>query len=297
MKVRYRGVRGSIPVPGPSTSRYGGNSSCIEIRAEGAPPLVLDAGTGIRGLGRDLCLGGPRSVYMLFTHFHMDHLFGFPFFGPLYAPGFHVEVGMQAYSATDASNKLAQYLSGVYHPVRLADLSDNVSFRSVRPGRIFEMGPYRIDPVALNHPGGATGYRVEADGCSVVYLTDTAPLAKPGEGLVDGMRPSRPERRVLDVLREADLVIMDTMFTFEEYLAHMTWGHAYPEYAAALADAAGARRLALFHHAPDQTDADLDALAEQWAKHEGCASVSVAMEGVEVDLGIGRALGDGPMSK
>jgi len=297
VKVRYRGVRGSIPVPGPATSRYGGNSSCIEVRAEGAPPLVLDGGTGVRSLGRDLCAEGPQSVYMLFTHFHMDHLFGFPFFAPIYAPGFHVEVGLQAYSDTDAGNKLAHYLAGVYHPVRLSDLGDKVSFRPVRPGRAFQLGPYRVDPVALNHPGGATGYRIEADGRSVVYLTDTAPLTKPGEGIVDGKVPNRPERRVLDVLREADLVIMDTMFSFEEYLAHMTWGHAYPEYAVALSEAAGAKRVALFHHAPDASDDDLDSLASRWSGHDGGAEVSVAVEGAEVDLGVGRALGDGPVAE
>jgi phosphoribosyl 1,2-cyclic phosphodiesterase len=297
MKVRYRGVRGSIPVPGPDTSRYGGNSSCIEVRAADGPPLVLDCGTGVRSLGRDLVLEGPQDVHVLFTHFHMDHLFGFPFFGPIYAPGFRVQVGLQAYSDSDAGNKLARYLAGVYHPVRLADMGDKVSFRGVRPGRPFEMGPYRIQPVSLNHPGGATGYRVEADGRTVVYLTDTAPMACPGEGLVDGKRPRGPEQRVLDAVREADLVIMDTMFSFEEYLAHMTWGHAYPEYAVALSEAAGAKRLALFHHAPDRTDDELDTQAAQWAAHAGPLEVSLAMEGAEVDLGVGRALGDGPVAQ
>jgi phosphoribosyl 1,2-cyclic phosphodiesterase len=297
VKIRYHGVRGSIPVPGPETSRYGGNSSCIEVRAEGAPPLVLDGGTGVRNLGRDLVLEGPQRVHVLFTHFHMDHLFGFPFFGPVYAPGFQVEVGVQAYSATDAGNKLARYLSGVYHPVRLADMGDKLSFRAVRPGRAFEMGPYRVQPVSLNHPGGATGYRIDADGRSVVYLTDTAPLAKPGEGVAHGKLPNGPEQNVLDVLAEADLVIMDTMFSFEEYLAHMTWGHAYPEYAVALCEAAGSRRLALFHHAPDRSDDELDAHAEAWARHAGPLEVSVAVEGAEVDLGVGRALGDAPVAQ
>ncbi|MEC8422767.1 MAG: MBL fold metallo-hydrolase, partial [Myxococcota bacterium] len=282
---------------GPATSRYGGNSSCVEVRAEGGPPLVLDGGTGIRSLGRDLVLEGPQQVHVLFTHFHMDHLFGFPFFGPVYAPGFRVEVGVQAHSEADAGNKLAQYLSGVYHPVRLSDMGDTVSFRPIRPGRSFEMGPYRVQPVSLNHPGGATGYRIDADGRCVVYLTDTAPLARPGEGLLDGRSPNGPEQRVLRALEEADLVIMDTMFSFEEYLAHMTWGHAYPEYAVALCEAAGARRLALFHHSPDRTDDELDSHAAAWSAHQGSVQVSVAIEGALVDLGVGSALGDGPIAQ
>ncbi len=285
MKVRYRGVRGSIPVPGAATSRYGGNSSCVELQVDGGPPLLLDCGTGARAAGRDIAMAGHRQVHVLFTHFHMDHLFGLPFFAPLYAPSCSVEIGVPAFSALDAENKLGRYLSGVYHPVRLGDFAARVAFRGVQPQRPFELGPYRVHPVTLNHPGGSVGYRVEAGGAVVVYLTDTAPLARPGRGLVDGKGPPGPERRVLDALREADLVIMDTMFSFEEFLEKMSWGHAYPEYGVALCEAAGAKRLALFHHAPDAQDAQLDALGARWTDAGGPVQVSLAREDDVLALG------------
>lgn len=286
MKVRYWGVRGSIPVPGAHTARYGGNSSCIEVRAEGAPPLVLDCGTGARNLGRELLMERVNKAHVLFTHFHTDHLFGFPFFGPLYTPNCDVEVAVPSYDAADAQDKLARYLNGTHHPVRIRDFIANVSFRSVRPGRVFEIGPYRVHGVSLNHPGGSCGYRIEADNRVVCYITDTAPMARPGEGIADGKVPPAPEKRLLKTLEEADLVIFDTMFDWEEYLEKMTWGHAHPGYAIDLCEAAGARRLDLFHHAPDATDDMLDARRDYWA---GCDRVTVGMaiEGKTIDLGKG----------
>ena len=266
MKVRFWGVRGSIPVPGGETSRYGGNTSCLEVSASEGHPLVLDCGTGARALGRDLVLRQASDVEILFTHFHMDHLFGFPFFGPIFSPNFRVNVGVPSYSGMDAQDKLGRYLNGIYHPLRA-----------------FERGPYEILGVSLNHPGGACGYRINANGRSVVYLTDTAPLARPDEGLCADKAPPPPERKVLEILEGADLLIMDTMFSWEEYLAKMTWGHAYPEYAVRMGAEAGVKNVCLFHHAPDATDDELDRLGDLWATHDG-PRVFLAREGMTVDL-------------
>lgn len=283
VKVRCWGVRGSIPVPGPETARWGGNSSCVELRAPGCAPLVLDGGTGARPLGAALLREGVRSVHMLFTHFHTDHVFGLPFFGPLYAPSCAIDIGVQGFDAADAQARLGAYLNGVFHPVRVREFPAKPRFVGVRPARPFEMGPYRIEALALNHPGGALGYRIEAAGRSVCYLTDTAPLARPGEGAADGKAPPGPERRLLQLMEGADLVIMDTMFTWEEYLERMTWGHAYPEYGVTLSALASARKLLLFHHAPDATDEALDALDAKWRAHEGL-DVQLAREGEIIDL-------------
>ena len=283
MKVRFWGVRGSIPVPGPETSGYGGNSSCIEVIPDEGTPLVLDCGTGARPLGRDLLARGVPHVDVLFTHFHMDHLFGFPFFGPIYSPNCTVTVGVPAYSGVDAQGKLGRYLNGIYHPIRIQDLAARSGFEGIRPGRTFERGACQITGVSLNHPGGSCGYRVSSGGKVVVYLTDTAPLARPDEGLAAGLKPPGPELRVLQAMQEADLLIMDTMFSWEEYLEKMTWGHAYPEYAIKLAQAAGVKRVALFHHAPDASDEALDALAGAWAHHRA-PEVFLAREGMTVDL-------------
>ena len=286
MKIRFRGVRGSIPIGGESTSRYGGNSSCIEVRADNGEVLVLDCGTGIRSLGVDLAKEGVEDIDILFTHFHMDHLFGFPFFVPLYNPNCHVRVTVPAYSGVDAQQKLGRYLNGIYHPLRIPDIPARTDFLGTRPGKVFERGPFRVKGVSLNHPGGSCGYRIECDGQAVVYLTDSAPMTRPNEGLTAQKTPSAPERRVLETMGEADLLIMDTMFSYEEYLQKMSWGHAYPEYAALMAETAGVKELALFHHSPDADDDQLDKLAEHWVERqkESQLRVSMAMEGRMIDL-------------
>lgn len=286
MKVHFYGIRGSIPVSGLDISKYGGNSSCVCVQAKDGMPLILDCGTGARPAGVDVLKSGHSEVEVLFTHFHMDHLFGFPFFAPLYFPKTTVQVHVPAYSGVDAQNKLSRYLNGLYHPLRIRDIPAQVHFHGVKVGQEMQRGPYTIKTVSLNHPGGSCGYRIEADGCSVVYLTDTAPLSKPDAGLSVDDAPLRAERRLLDIMHEADLVIFDTMFSHEEYLQKITWGHAYPEYAVKLAELAGVKHLKLFHHAPTANDLELDRLADKWAVYESPnkMKVSLAQEGMVVDL-------------
>jgi len=281
--VTFWGVRGSIPTPGEDTRRWGGNSSCIEVRHGEHPPLVLDCGTGARKLGISLMGRSHRALDLVFTHLHMDHVFGLPFFVPLYAPGFDVRITVPAFSADEAREKLARYLNGVYHPTRIGDLPANVSFHPVRPGRPFQAGAFELTGISLNHPGGAIGYKVTVEGKTFAYITDTAPFAKPGEGVAAGQPPPKSEQRIIDFLRGADLVVYDTMYDLEEYLERMTWGHSYPEYAAALCRAAEVDRLVLFHHLPDASDASLDDLEQRWSEHER-PTVLVAKEGVTLDV-------------
>ena len=210
-----------------------------------------------------------QNVEVLFTHFHMDHLFGFPFFGPLYSPHTTINVHVPAKSDIDAQNKLSRYLNGIYHPLRLRDIPSTLSFEGLRPEQEFEIGPYKIKSITLNHPGGSSGYRVDADGSSVLYLTDTAPMTTPDKGITANKTPPELERKLLNAMTEADMVIMDTMFSFEEYLERMTWGHAYPEYGVKLCELAGAKKLYLFHHAPDADDDSLDKLAAYWESYDG----------------------------
>jgi len=278
VQVTFWGVRGSIPTPGEETQRWGGNSSCLEVRHEDQPPLVLDCGTGARKLGMQLVGGAHRELDLVFTHLHMDHVFGLPFFVPIYAPGFDVRITVPAFSEDEAREKLARYLNGVYHPTRLHDLPANVSFRPVRPGRPFEAAGLQLVGMNLNHPGGAIGYRIEVGGESFAYITDTAPFAKPGQGVAAGLEPVASEKRILDFLQGCDLVVYDTMYDLDEYLERMTWGHSYPEYAASICRVAEVKHLVLFHHLPDASDAHLDELARRWRQHER-PTVSVAREG------------------
>jgi phosphoribosyl 1,2-cyclic phosphodiesterase len=282
--VTFWGVRGSIPTPGADTQRWGGNSSCLEVRADGAPPLVLDCGTGARALGFKLVGEPARELDLVFTHLHMDHVFGFPFFVPIYTPGYSVRVTIPAFSEEEAREKLARYLNGVYHPTRLRELPAGVTFHPIRSGRSFRTGPFELKALSLNHPGGALGYRIEANGSSVAYITDTAPFARPGEGVEAGQTPAKAEQRIIDFLRGCDTVVYDTMYDYDEYVEKMTWGHSYPEYGAAICRAAGVRHLVLFHHLPDASDEYLDGLLEKWSSHAD-PLVTVAREGETIEIG------------
>ena len=278
VNVTFWGVRGSIPTPGADTQRWGGNTACLEVRADGCAPLVLDCGTGARQLGFKLMGESQREVDMLFTHLHMDHVFGFPFFIPIYTPGYDVRVTVPSYSEEEAREKIARYLNGTYHPTRLKDLPSQVTFHPIRAGESFRCGAYEVKGISLNHPGGSLGYRITYDGKSVCYMTDSAPFARPGEGIESGLEPLPAEKRVVEFLREADVVIYDTMYDLSEYLDKMTWGHSYPEYAAALCEAANAKHLVLFHHRPNATDDDMDRMEARWLAYEPLR-VSVAREG------------------
>ncbi len=286
MKVTFWGVRGSIPTPGAETQRWGGNSSCLEVRHGDLPPVVLDCGTGARKLGFKLVGEPARKLELVFSHFHMDHVFGFPFFVPIYTPGYDVRITVPAFSEEEAREKLARYLNGIYHPTRLRELPASVSFQPIRSGRSFDASGFHITGLSLNHPGGAIGYRIEVDGQSLAYITDTAPFARPGEGVASDRDPPKSETRIIEFLRDCDVVVYDTMYDHEEYLEKMTWGHSYPEYAAAVCRAAGAKHLVLFHHLPDASDAYLDELARRWADHKDPA-VSVAIEEGTIEVGPG----------
>ena len=284
VRLRFWGGRGSIPVPGPDTARYGGNTSCFEVQIPGEDPCIFDAGTGARVLGRELLGRKERGVNLFFTHFHLDHLFGFPFFSPLFAPSFRLNVAAPGFSPEATRERLGRYLNGVLHPLRMPDLPAPIDFDAVRPGKPLERGAYLVTPAQLNHPGGACGYIVEGGGRKIAYLTDTSPLSRPGEGLAGGGRPNGRESTLAKLLRGADFVAVDTMFAESEYLEKMTWGHGYPEYAAALCREAEVKTLALFHHAPDATDADMDKISERWAGGFDGMRVIVAREGADVDL-------------
>lgn len=283
VKVTFWGVRGSIPTPGAETQRWGGNSSCVEVRHADLPPLVLDCGTGARQLGFKLVGESVRELDLLFTHLHMDHVFGFPFFVPLYTPGYTVRVAVPAFSEPEAREKIARYLNGTYHPTRLREVPATVEFHPVRAGRTWQAGGFVVKAIGLNHPGGSIGYRIEAGGYSVAYITDTAPFARPGEGTASGREATASERRILDFVRGCDGVVYDTMYDYQEYLEKMTWGHSYPEYAAAICREASVRHLVLFHHLPDASDEYLDQLSEKWSSHQN-PKVTLAREGETVEF-------------
>lgn len=252
IQVRFWGVRGSIPTPGPTTVEIGGNTSCVEMRA-GGRILIFDAGTGIRLLGNALMRELPLEAFLFFSHVHWDHIQGFPFFTPAFVRGnvFHLHGGMKVSRTLEET--LAGQMENPSFPVHLSEMGAQMTFRDLFEGEPLEIeskdgsGPIRITNTRGNHPDGVYAYRVEHEGRSVMYATDTEHYA-----VVD------PKLRKL--AEDADVLIYDAMYTPEEYagergMPKLGWGHSTHEEAVKLAKAARVKKLVLFHHDPMQDDA------------------------------------------
>lgn len=253
-------------------SRYGGNTPCVEIRC-GEHVLVFDAGSGIRPLGYTLTNPAVDSVIdILLSHCHFDHVVGLPFFAPLFVKDRVVRVWAghlpPSYRTEDAVRRL---MSFPLFPIQIEDLPAKLEFRDFRAGDTIEPKPgIAVRTAPLNHPGGATGYRIEYRGRSVVYLTDV----EIGKGAI--------EPPLLELASKADLLIVDTTYTDEELPWHIGWGHSSWEQGVRLADAAAARRLCLFHHDPEHDDDFMDAIAS--AAHERRPGTIAASEGMQIDI-------------
>ena len=270
LTVRFWGVRGSTPTPQAGWLGVGGNTACVEVRAADGTRVVLDMGTGARGLGYALAAeaaGEPGATHVLLSHFHWDHLQGLPFFAPLYIPGQTVRF----YAATE-TDRLGEFLRGQmafpYFPVPFPDLAAATEAVEIEAGIAFEVGPMTIRPFPVYHPQGAHGFRIEAGGAVVVYATDYE-HGSPAHD--EGLR---------EVSRGADVLISDAQYTPSEYDLRKGWGHTTWERAADLAAEVGVGRLFLFHHDPAHDDAALDRICEQ--ARERFPATDLAMEGREV---------------
>ena len=268
--VNFWGVRGTLATPLASHLGYGGNTSCVEVVC-GDQVIVLDAGTGLRQLGKRFIRDGVGEATLLLSHTHLDHIAGFPFFEPGYRPDFRLKV-MGGHAGTGACLRqvLEKAMEAPLFPVPLSTMRACVGFEDFRPGAEFSLGEVRVRTAELNHPGGAVGYRIEHDGHSVCYVTDTE---HPETGF---------DRAVLGLIEGADLVIYDSSYTDEEYAARRGWGHSTWREGIRLAREAGAKRLCLFHHDPDHDDARMAAI-EREARAEW-TPVFAAREGARVEL-------------
>lgn len=283
MRVSFWGVRGSIPTSGPLTARYGGHTACVCVEVDGASPLVFDMGTGARLLGQKLMRDGVDRVYVVLSHTHIDHIYALPYFDPVFSPNTRVHIGVPSESAGEARARVGKYLNGLLHPLRLDDLGARLRFYGIPAAQSISVGPYDLETLRLLHPGGTMGYRASHGGRSVCFVTDTGPLARPDEGIIAGKEPTSMEQDLIQLIRGAELLIMDATFDQDEYFEKMDWGHSYPEYVVSIAQRAGVKRVALFHHSPDATDDALDRLAASWADHTD-PQVVVAKEGLVMDL-------------
>ncbi|HVI50321.1 MAG TPA: MBL fold metallo-hydrolase [Candidatus Sulfotelmatobacter sp.] len=247
MRVKFWGVRGSIACPSPNHVVYGGNTSCIEISSGDDVNIILDAGTGLRALGQDyLTRPQVRSAVLLLTHTHWDHINGFPFFVPAYQTGwrFRVLAGHLA-ERGGVQSVLASQMAYPMFPVPLEALKAEMVYEDFHAGEDLNhlLPGVGIRTAVLNHPNGATGYRIMIGGRSVCYVTDTE------------HRPGRPDENILGLIAGADLVIYDSTYTDDEFPAKVGWGHSTWQEGVRLCRAAGVGKLAIFHHDPDHDDA------------------------------------------
>ncbi len=242
--IRFWGVRGTVPTPGPSTVRYGGNTACIEVGC-GSARLIFDLGTGARELGNTLLDNGPCDAHVFLTHTHLDHVGGFPFFRPAYCETnrFQIWAGHLQAQALTLKSTLKSLMSKPLFPVPIDVMHARIDFHDFRAGeRLSPAGGVDITTAPLRHPGGATAYRVDFAGRSFALVTDTEHT------------PGKPDKTVLQLIAGCDLVIYDSTYddaTFERFLG---WGHSTWQEGVRLCRQAGAKRLAAFHHDPESDD-------------------------------------------
>jgi phosphoribosyl 1,2-cyclic phosphodiesterase len=258
LAVKFWGVRGSIACPSPEHVVYGGNTSCLEVFA-GDHRIIFDAGTGIRNLGQDFIRDGVKKGVLMLTHSHWDHINGFPFFGPAFMPNnqFTIYAGHLS-KAGGIENVLASQMASPTFPVPLEALQANLRFEDFVAGDSWTMGGgVQIKTRPLNHPNGATGYRVEYGGKALCYVTDTE------------HKIGKPDESILKLIEGADLVVYDATYTDDEFPTKLGWGHSTWQEGVRLCKAANVSQLVIFHHDPDHDDdfmrqLELDARAE-WA--------------------------------
>ena len=295
-KLKFWGVRGSIATPGPATMRYGGNTSCVEVRS-GGQIIILDAGTGLRPLGRELArefADHPVTLNILLSHTHWDHIQGLPFFQPLYRPNNRIRILGYEGARSGLFKVLSSQMESPYFPVGLKELPSNVEIDELRD-LDFTLGPVRVQVFFANHPGICVGYRLTTAEGSIAFFPDNEPPQRQQPEAAhkagDTVRLTFAQgeaRKLIEFLKDVDVLILDAQYDREEYESHVGWGHGCVDDVVQLAMEARARRLYLFHHDPDHDDAKVDQLlqhARAIAERAGSRlKIEAATEGVEVIL-------------
>ena len=268
MRIRFWGTRGSVAVPGPSTTTYGGNTSCVEVRC-GTDILIFDAGTGIRGLGLDLMqefAGQPLTLHLFLSHTHWDHIQGFPFFKPAYEATTTINIYGSAGQGRPLEKIIRGQMDPDYFPVALGDMNSKLTVHEFK-GKAFAIGNVSVAAMYLNHPGMTLGYRVSHAGKSVVYATDNEPYRETLPHLGNRAEAGRVFGKRLDkefvqFLDQTDLYIGEAQYTDEEYRERIGWGHSSISATVEVALEAKVRALAFYHHDPLHDDPTVAAMAE-----------------------------------
>jgi phosphoribosyl 1,2-cyclic phosphodiesterase len=274
------GCRGSLASPGPETVRYGGNTSCVELRLDDDTLIILDAGTGIRPLGLTLRDELPRTIHVFLTHLHLDHLEGLGFFGPLWSPDVDLHIWGPPSPLRSLERRIARYLSPPLFPIHLQDIPSGPTFHDV-PDEDWKIGAALVRARPVSHRGPTVGYRISENGNTLSYIPDHEPALGVDLGSVEPEWVSGHA-----VASQADILLHDSQYTEDEYLQRVGWGHSSVSHVVTFAEICQVRRLVMFHHDPLHTDADLEALLDQargmWSQ-DGTEPV-LAHEGMELDL-------------
>lgn len=279
MQIKIWGCRGSVPTPGPSTVTYGGNTSCVEVGLDNDSALILDAGTGIRALGADLVARGTRHIHLFLTHLHMDHLEGLRFFAPLWNEAVTLEIHGPRSPIISLRDRILRAFSPPLFPLDFRDVPAKVVFHDL-PGE-----PWQADGVTLFsdlvlHPGPTVGIRLESARRAVAYLPDHEPA-------LAGIERRAPQwLSAGDIARDVDLLLHDSQYFEDEYVARIGWGHSSVAHAVAFSEAVGAKRLVLFHHEPNHSDRDLEQLEDRAGELTRSLdrAPTLAREGMVIDV-------------
>lgn len=295
LRIKFWGVRGSIPTPGPTTIHYGGNTSCVEVRV-GGQIIILDAGTGLRPLGRALLSEfGEQSLdlTLLLTHTHWDHIQGLPFFQPVYKPQNRLRILGYEGARRGLDSVLSSQMESPFFPIGLRELPANVRIEELKD-LDFTLGAVRVQTCFAYHPGVCVGYRLSCSGRSLAFFPDNelrraSPAARADAAAAAGFA-SEENRKLVEFLRGVDALIMDTQYDSREYQEHTGWGHGCVDEVVALALQAEVGQLFLFHHDPDHDDAKVTQMTEHArrlvAEKGGRLKVDAAREGLAVELSV-----------
>lgn len=277
-QLKFWGVRGSVPTPGPGTVRYGGNTSCVEVR-RGDDIIILDAGTGLRALGSALVAefkNRPLNLTLLVSHTHWDHIQGLPFFAPIYNPRCRLRILGAPGTRHSLVGALTGQMESTYFPVPFAKVPGNIEIEEVKDFN-FSIGAVQVRAQRSHHPGLCFGYRLFAPDGLIVFFPDSEP------------RAGGNDREMIDFIRDADVLILDAQYDAAEYKTHTGWGHGCLDDAVTLALKAGVRRLCLFHHDPDHDDKKIDGFVRHArrlvSRAKSKLKVGAAREGMTIQFG------------
>ena len=277
MKLKFWGVRGSIPTPGKHTVRYGGNTPCLELRLDDDSLVIFDAGTGIRNFGDDLINNGESvNGYLLISHPHWDHIQGFPFFKPAFISGNELTIYGTERPEKSLSEIISEQMNRIYFPVQLHELKAKLNFRPIQEEGEIKIGDCVVKTLYVNHPGFTIGYRLEYNGKTLVYISDNEPYDREVAASLSNFEPTvkakfeskkgDPNQRVFDFCEGADVLLHDATYTPEEYIDRVGWGHSHYLFTLRVAAEANVKRLYLFHHEPNHSDDKVDDILKKCKK-------------------------------